>query len=70
MKPIEFLKAFFELGMVAWWVIGGILLVAGLALMYLGAKYMDATEIFIGFIIFFIGFLAVYYGTKLKNIEV
>jgi len=70
MNPINFLKAFFELGMIIWWMIGGVLLILGFALVYFGMQSLDFLEVSIGFIIVLIGFIAVYYGTKIKNIEI
>jgi len=70
MNLINFLKAFFELGMIAWLVIGCTLLIFGIALMYFGARSADILESSVGFIIFLISLLAFYYGTKVKNIEV
>ena len=67
MNIINFLKAFFELGMIAWLAIGCTLLILGIVLMYFGMQSMNILEASIGFVIFLIGFIAIYYGTRLKT---
>ena len=70
MRVINFLRAFFELGIIAWWVIGGILLILGFAIVFFGMQSLDVIQTSIGFIILLIGVLLVYHGTDIKNIEV
>ena len=67
MNPIGFIKAFFELGMVAWWIFGVALLLLGFLLIYIGTQTLNVVEGIIGFIIDIIGFMFIFYGTKIKT---
>lgn len=62
MNPIDFLRAFFSLGMIAWWVVGGLLLLFGLIAMHIGFQAVNFLVLIVGFIVMLIGVLAIYMG--------
>lgn len=67
MNPIDFLKAFFSLGILAWWVLGGMLLLFGFIIVYLGMQSLDIMLLLVGLVAVLIGILAIYRGTALTG---